>query len=108
MQGWVYLTGAILLEVAGTASMKLSEGFTKIVPSILLFIFCAASFVVLTFAIRNIDVSMAYAIWAGIGTALITVIGVLYFREPASLFKFLCVGLIILGVAGLNLTGVKQ
>ena len=108
MQYWFYLAGAIALEAAGTTAMKLSEGFSKIVPSILLFVFYAASFVALTFAIKKIDVSTAYAIWAGIGTALITAIGVLYFRESATLLKLLCIGLIILGVVGLNLVGAEH
>ncbi len=108
MRYWFYLAGAIVLEVTGTTLMKLSEGFTKIVPSILLFVFYAASFVALTYAIKKIDVSIAYAIWAGIGTALITVIGMLYFRESATFLKILCIGLIIIGVVGLNLTGAKH
>lgn len=108
MQYWFYLAGAIAFEVAGTTAMKLSEGFTKLVPSILLFVFYAASFVALTFAIRKIDVSTAYAVWAGIGTALITAIGVLYFRESAALLKLLCIGLIIIGVVGLNLVGAEH
>ncbi|MCW4020736.1 MAG: multidrug efflux SMR transporter [Candidatus Bathyarchaeota archaeon] len=108
MQYWFYLAWAILLEVAGTTSMKLSKGFTKLVPSILLFVFYTASFVALTFALRRIDVSVAYAIWSGVGTALITTIGILYFREPATALKLISVGLIILGVVGLNVSGVKQ
>ncbi len=88
--------------------MKLSQGFTKTVPSILLFVFYAASFITLTFAIRKIDISIAYAIWVGIGTALISAIGFFYFRESATLLKFLCIGLIILGVFGLNLAGAKH
>jgi len=108
MQYWFYLAWAILLEVAGTTSMKLSKGFTKLVPSILLFVFYTAAFVALTFALRRIDVSVAYAIWSGVGTALITTIGILYFREPATALKLISVGLIILGVVGLNVSGVKQ
>ena len=107
MQYWFYLAAAIVLEAADTTSMKLSQGFTRIVPSILLFVFYVVSFVALTFAIKKIDVSTAYAIWAGIGTALITAIGVVYFQESATFLKFLCIGLIILGVVGLNLVGAK-
>ena len=62
MQYWFYLAGAIALETAGTTSMKLSLGFTKLVPSILIFVFYAVSFVALTFALKGIDVSLAYAI----------------------------------------------
>ena len=108
MQHWLYLAGAIMLEVAGTTSMKLSHGFTKIVPSVLIFMFYISSFVALTFALKKIDVSSAYAIWSGVGTALITVIGIAYFREPATIVKLVSIVLIILGVVGLNLSGVKQ
>ena len=108
MQHWLYLAGAIMLEVAGTTSMKLSHGFTKIVPSVLIFMFYISSFVALTLALKKIDVSSAYAIWSGVGTALITVIGIAYFREPATIVKLVSIVLIILGVVGLNLSGVKQ
>jgi small multidrug resistance pump len=101
-KSWLLLTAAILLEVAGTTSMKFSAGFTKLLPSILIFIFYAASFAVLTLALRKIDISIAYAIWSGMGTVLITAIGILWFREPATAFKLACIGLIVLGVIGLN------
>lgn len=104
MQHWLYLAAAIILEVAGTTSMKLSEGFTRAIPSVLLFIFYGASFAALTLALRRIDVSIAYAVWSGVGTALITAIGVLFFREPATVLKLICIGLIVLGVVGLNLS----
>ena len=68
---WFYLASAILFEVAGTTSMKLSYGFTRLLPSILLFVFYAISFVSLTFAVKKIDMSVSYAIWSGVGTALI-------------------------------------
>jgi small multidrug resistance pump len=64
MQCWLYLTGAIFLEIAGTTSMKLSDGFTKTVPSICIFVFYAISFMALTMALKRIDVSVAYAIWS--------------------------------------------
>jgi small multidrug resistance pump len=92
-----------VLEVAGTTSMKLSNGFTKPVPSVLIFVFYAMSFILLTLALKHINVSIAYAVWAGMGTALIAVIGMVYFAEPMTGLKLVCVGLIILGVAGLNL-----
>lgn len=108
MQHWFILAGAIALEVAGTTSMKLSEGFTKLVPSVLLFVFYAASFVALTFALKKIEVSVAYAVWSGVGTAIIAAIGILYFREAATVLKFISILLIIVGVVGLNLSGAKQ
>ena len=103
MRYWLYLILAIVLEVAGTTSMKLSEGFSRLLPSVMIFVFYALSFAGLTLALKRIDVSVAYAIWSGLGTALITVIGLAYFKEPATLIKILSIALIVLGVAGLNL-----
>ena len=102
---WLYLVLAILLEVSGTTCMKLSEGFTRMVPSILLVVFYTLSFGMLTLALKKIDVSVAYAIWSGVGTALIATIGVLWFKEPATAMKLISLGLIIMGVVGLNLSG---
>jgi small multidrug resistance pump len=73
MQAWVYLSAAILLEVAGTTSMKLSQGFTRTLPSVLIFVFYALSFVALTLALKRLELSVAYVIWAGVGTALTTI-----------------------------------
>lgn len=108
MQHWCFLAGAIALEVAGTISIKLSDGFTKLLPSVLLFVFYTASFVALTFALKKIEVGVAYAVWSGVGTALIAAIGVLYFREAATVLKFSSILLIVVGVVGLNLSGAKQ
>jgi small multidrug resistance pump len=102
---WLYLILAILLEVCGTTSMKLSQGFTKLVPSILIFVFYCLSFTSITLALKKIDVSVAYAVWSGLGTALIAVLGILWFKEPFSLLKMVSIGLIIAGVIGLNLGG---
>ena len=108
MQSWLYLAGAIFLEIAGTTSMKLSEGFTRTVPSIFIFVFYALSFIALTMALKRIDVSIAYAIWSGVGTALIAVIGTVHFREPMTLIKALSLCMIIIGVVGLYLTGIRH
>lgn len=84
--------------------MKLSEGFTKTLPSIMMFVFYILSLVCLTYALKKIDVGVAYAIWAGVGTALIAVIGIYFFREPATLLKLGSIALIIVGVVGLHLS----
>lgn len=102
---WFYLVLAIILEVSGTTSMKLSQGFTKMLPSVFMFVFYILSLVSLTLALKKIDVSVAYAVWSGLGTTLIAIIGIFYFKEPSSVIKILSIGLIILGVIGLNLSG---
>ncbi|AHY47941.1 Membrane transporter of cations and cationic drugs [Rubrobacter radiotolerans] len=101
--GWVYLVFAILAEVAGTTSMKASKGFTLLVPSVLIFVFYGFSLVLLTLSLKSLDVSVAYAVWSGMGTALIATIGILWFREPLGALKLASLVLIIIGVAGLNL-----
>jgi small multidrug resistance pump len=103
MFGWIYMILAILFEVAGTTSMKFSEGFTKVWPSIFIFLFYALCFSVLTLALKTIEVSTAYAIWSGLGTVLIVTIGILWFNESVSLVKILSIVLIIIGVVGLQL-----
>lgn len=85
--------------------MKLSNGFSKLIPSILIFVFYAASFSVFTLALKKIDVSIGYAIWAGLGTALITVIGIFWFKEPVNALKMISLIVVIAGVIGLNLSG---
>ncbi len=105
MNHWVYLAIAIAFEVAGTTAMKMSEGFTRLVPSVLLFVLYGLSFAVFTLALKKIDVGVAYAVWAGVGTAMVALIGVLAFREPVSAVKVTSLLLIIAGVVGLNMSG---
>lgn len=103
MAHWLCLAGAILLEVAGTTSMKLSQGFSRPLPSVLLFVFYGLSFALMTVAVKRIDMSVSYAIWSGIGTALIALIGYGWFREPMSALRIGSMLLIVVGVIGLNL-----
>lgn len=83
--------------------MKLSHGFTRRGPTIMMFIFYGLGFIPLTLSLRRIDLSLAYAIWSGIGTAVVTVIGILYFKEPATLIKVVSIALIVIGVFGLQI-----
>jgi len=101
---WVLLTTAIVLEVAGTTNMKLSEGFTRPLPSVLIFVFYGLSFTAFTFALKRLDLSMSYAIWAGAGTALIAGIGIIWFKEPINAFKIGSIVLIVIGIVGLNMS----
>jgi len=83
--------------------MKLSGGFTKVWPSIAIFIFYGISLTSLTIAIKKIDISVAYAIWCGLGISLISTIGILWFEEPVNILKIASIGIIIIGVIGLNI-----
>ncbi len=99
---WLYLAVSIVLEVAGTTSMKLSEGFSRLLPSVLIFVFYGLSFYAFTIALKKIDLSLAYAVWAGSGTALIALIGIIWFNDSVTPLKLVCLGLVIVGVTGLN------
>ena len=101
---WLYLGMAIVFEVAGTVSLKLAAGFTRLGPSVAIVPLYGASLAFLVLALKTLPVSMAYAIWAALGTALVAAIGILYFREPVTLLKIACLGLIIAGVLGLHLS----
>lgn len=104
MNYYYLLLLAIVFEICGTTCMKLSEGFSRLLPSILIFVFYAFSFFFFTLALKGIDVSIAYAIWAGLGTALITVIGISFFREPINALKMASLFFVIMGVVGLHLS----
>jgi len=99
---WLFLFLAIVLEVAGTTCMKLSNGFTNIVPTVLLFIFYGLSFYLLSIVLKTMDLSITYAIWSAVGMALVATVGILYFKEPATALKMVSLGLVILGVVGLS------
>ncbi len=105
---WLFLFLAIVLEVSGTTCMKLSQAFTKALPSALMFVLYVASFTSLAFALKKIDVGTAYAIWSGVGTALIAMIGVLWFRESMTAAKAISIAMIIAGVVGLHLSGAAR
>ncbi len=100
---WLYLLLGIIFEVLGTVSMKIADGFTKLVPSILVFVFYGLCLVFLTLVFKKLDVGVTYAIWAGVGTALTAVIGFVYFHEPVSIMKISSIILIIAGIIGLEL-----
>ncbi len=104
MQGWLYLIIAILFEVAGTTAMKMSDGYTKVVPSVLMFVFYILSLVEQTYALKKFDLSVAYAIWAGVGTVLISIVGIFFFKESVSALKVVSILFIVMGVVGLHLS----
>ena len=101
---YLFLALGIVFEVLGTICMKFAEGFSRLVPSILVFIFYSLSLVSLIFVLKRIPVSVAYAIWAGLGTALIAVIGMFWLKEPFTLVKLVSILLIVIGIVGLELS----
>jgi small multidrug resistance pump len=105
---WVYLALAIAFEVAGTAAMKLSDGFRKPGWALAMFVAYTVCFALVTLAIRRIELGVAYAVWAGVGTAVVAVLGVTVFGETVTALKVAGVVLIVLGVVALNLGGVTR
>ncbi len=100
---WIFLSAAIILEVAGTTSMKLSRGFAEIWPTVGVLLFYGAAAAALILALKRLELSVTYAIWSGVGTALTALIGIAYFRESFTSLKLASLALIILGVTGLSL-----
>ena len=101
---WFYLAMAIVLEVMGTTCMKLSEGFTRLIPSVLVFLLYGVSFAFMILALKKMELGVVYAIWAGLGTAMIALIGIVWFQESVSLMKIVSILFIVLGVVGLHLS----
>jgi small multidrug resistance pump len=106
--GWFLLAIAIVMEVCGTTCMKLSHGFKEVTPSVLVFVFYAISFTAFIYALKTIDLSISYAIWAGLGLALIAIIGTVYFKEPVTASKIIFMSLILIGVVGLSYSTAHQ
>jgi small multidrug resistance pump len=92
--------------VTGTTSLKLSQGFSRLVPSLVVVVSYCLSFYLLSLTLKKMEVGVGYAIWSAVGTAFIATIGILCFKEPISVLKIGSLALIILGVIGLNLNGV--
>lgn len=101
---WVYLGLAIVFGLAGITSLKLSEGLANIAPTAWVVVFYSLSLAALARALRYIDVSVAYAIWSGVGTAAVAIIGVIWFKETITTLEVFSILAIIAGVLGLKLS----
>lgn len=100
---WILLGLAIVAEVIGTSALKVSDGFTRLWPSLVVVVSYAAAFYLLALTLRSIPVGVAYAIWSGVGVVLIAVIGWLVFDQKLDAMALLGMGLIVAGVLVLNL-----
>ena len=100
---WVYLVIAGFLEVGWAIGLKYSQGFTRILPSMLTVIGMAASFYFLSLSLKSLPLGNAYAIWTGIGTVGSVVLGIILFKEPISILRMICITFIVLGIVGLKL-----
>lgn len=97
------LSLAIVTEVIATASLKYTEGFTRLIPSVITAAGYASAFWFLSQALKTIPVSTAYAVWAGAGTATIALIGIVFLNEPGGPLKITGIALVIVGVVILNI-----
>jgi quaternary ammonium compound-resistance protein SugE len=99
---WLLLAVAGLLEIVWAIALKQSEGFTRLVPSVIGVIGSLASFGLLTLALGHLPAGTAYAVWVGIGAAGVAVVGILRLGEPATPLRLACISLVVIGAIGLR------
>jgi len=104
---FILLLAAIVFEVIGTSAMKHTQGLTRLLPIAVMLCAYALTFGLMAVAIKTIPVNVAYAIWSGLGTAGIAVVGWLFFRESLTPWSVLGIGLIVAGVVVLNTLGMS-
>lgn len=102
---WTYLFFAGLFEIGWAIGLKYTQGFTRLVPTVLTVASMAVSLGLLGLALKSLPLGTAYAIWTGIGTVGTAVLGIILFGEPATVLRLLCIGLIVAGIVGLKLVG---
>ena len=103
MKSWLFLAVAIFGEVVATSALKSSNGFTKLVPSIVVVVGYGFAFYFLSLALKSIPVGIAYAVWAGLGIVLVAAIAWVLYGQKLDFWALVGMGLIISGVAVLNL-----
>lgn len=99
---WLYLSLGILFEIIALVFMKKSEGFTKLIPILFVFLFYSLALGCLILVLRKMDTSIAYAIWASVGIFIIALVGIIWLKEPVTIIKIVSMILILLGVIGLE------
>ena len=100
---WGYLFVAGLCEIGWAIGLKYTEGFSRLVPSILTIAAMTLSVVLLALAMRTLPVGTAYAVWTGIGAVGTVALGIYLFGEPATAARLACIGLILSGIVGLKI-----
>jgi quaternary ammonium compound-resistance protein SugE len=100
---WVYLFTAALFEIGWAIGLKYTEGFTRLVPSVLTGLSMVASVLLLGLALKTLPVGTGYAVWTGIGTVGTALLGIYLLGEPATAMRLACIGLIVAGILGLKL-----
>ena len=100
---WIYLILAGLFEVAWPPLLKASNGFTRLIPTGIMFVTMSVSFWLLALSLRSIPIGTGYAIWTGIGAIGAAVVGMIYYGEPRTAGRIICIALIVAGIVGLKL-----
>lgn len=102
---WLVLMLAGVMEVGWAVGLKYTQGFTRLWPSVATAAALAVSMVLLAISLRTLPLGTAYAVWTGIGTVGTAVLGIVLFREPATVGRLVCIGLIVAGIVGLKVLG---
>lgn len=100
---WLFLLIAGLMEIVWATALKFSNGFTRLVPTVIALTTAWASFWFLSLAIRKIPLGTAYAVWVGIGALGVAIVGMVWFKESRDFWRLFFIGLIVVGVVGLKL-----
>jgi quaternary ammonium compound-resistance protein SugE len=100
---WLYLLTAGLLEVTWAIGLKYTDGFTRLIPSVVTITSMVASILFLGLVLKTLPVGTAYAIWTGIGAVGVALLGIILFAEPANALRLGSIALIISGIIGLKL-----
>ena len=99
---WVILLFAGLSEIGWAIGLKYTDGFTRVVPTVLTVLCMIVSVALLGLALKSLPVGTAYAVWTGIGTVGTAILGIILFAEPATALRLACIGLIVAGVIVVN------
>jgi len=102
MSAWMYLIVAGVLEVGFASMIKLTDNFTKLVPTLVFVVFAVGSFYALTKAVEDIPIGTAYAIWTGIGAFGTILIGIFFYKEPASMLRLFFLFTLVSSIIGLK------
>ncbi|ODT63595.1 MAG: molecular chaperone [Phenylobacterium sp. SCN 69-14] len=99
---WVVLFIAGLCEIGWAVGLKYTDGFTRLGPTLFTLVSLVASMALLGLAVKSLPLGTAYAVWTGIGAVGAVILGIVLFKEPATVARLVCVGLIVSGILGLK------
>ena len=103
MSPWAYLILAGIFEIGFASTLKLTENFTKVIPTAIFFVFVSLSFYFLTKAAQTLPIGTAYAVWTGIGAAGTIAVGIFFYNEPAGILRLFFLFTLVASIVGLKL-----